>query len=45
MSRRLLFRLLALAPPATDPVPDAELLRRFAATNDPAVLWKVKKGP
>ena len=34
MPRRLLFRLLASAPRATDHVPDAELLRRFVASND-----------
>ncbi len=36
--RRLLFRLLAAAPPATDHVPDAELLRRFVASNDSAAF-------
>ena len=36
--RRLLFRLLATAHPATDHVQDAELLRRFVASNDPAAL-------
>ncbi len=37
MSRRLLLRLLTAAP-ATDHVSDAELLRRFVASNDPAAL-------
>jgi RNA polymerase sigma factor (sigma-70 family) len=36
--RRLLLRLLASAPPAGDHVPDAELLRRFAASGDPAAF-------
>ncbi|QJW96734.1 RNA polymerase sigma factor [Frigoriglobus tundricola] len=34
MPRRLLFRLLASVPSATDHVPDAELLRRLLASND-----------
>ena len=38
MSRRLLFRLLASAPRATDHVPDAELLRRFVASDDAAAF-------
>ena len=38
MPRRLLFRLLASVPSATDHVPDAELLRRFATSNDPAAF-------
>jgi RNA polymerase sigma factor (sigma-70 family) len=37
MSRRLLLRLLSAAP-ATDHVSDAELLRRFVASNDSAAL-------
>ncbi|MDY3551514.1 RNA polymerase sigma factor [Gemmata sp. JC717] len=38
MSKRLLFRLLASAPPGTDHVTDAELLRRFAASADSAAF-------
>jgi RNA polymerase sigma factor (sigma-70 family) len=38
MPRRLLLRLLASAPSATDHVPDAELLRRFATANDAAAF-------
>jgi|SRR5579883_3023153 len=38
MSRRWLFRLLAAAPSASDHVPDAELLRRFVASNDSAAF-------
>ncbi|MBN9119355.1 MAG: sigma-70 family RNA polymerase sigma factor [Planctomycetes bacterium] len=37
MSRRFLLRLLAAAP-ATDHVSDAELLRRFVVSNDPAAF-------
>ena len=37
MSRRLLLRLLFAAPP-TDHVSDAELLRRFVASNDSAAF-------
>jgi RNA polymerase sigma factor (sigma-70 family) len=36
--RRLLFRLLASAHPETDHVSDAELLRRFASSNDSAAF-------
>lgn len=36
--RRLLFRLLASVPPAADHVADAELLRRFVASNDLAAF-------
>ncbi len=38
MPRRLLFRLLASVPSTTDHVPDAELLRRFVASNDSAAF-------
>src|SRR5204862_64367 len=38
MARRSFLRLLAAAHPAGDHVPDAELLRRFAATRDPAAF-------
>jgi RNA polymerase sigma factor (sigma-70 family) len=38
MPRRLLLRLLASAPAASDHVPDAELLRRFVTSNDSAAL-------
>ena len=43
MSRRLLLRLLASAPPATDHVADAELLRRFVASNDSAAFELVAR--
>lgn len=36
--RHLLLRLLASAPPFGDHVPDAELLRRFVASNDSAAF-------
>src|SRR5215510_3336415 len=36
--RRLLFRLLAAAPPLGDHVPDAELLRRFVTSSDSAAF-------
>ncbi|MCI0701796.1 MAG: sigma-70 family RNA polymerase sigma factor [Planctomycetia bacterium] len=36
--RRLLFRLLAAAPPLGDHVPDSELLSRFVTSNDSAAL-------
>lgn len=35
---RFLIRLLGAAPPGGDLVPDAELLRRYAATRDPAAF-------
>jgi RNA polymerase sigma factor (sigma-70 family) len=38
MARRLLLRLLASAPSASDHVSDAELLRRFASSNDAAAF-------
>src|SRR5262245_60693093 len=36
--RRLLFRLLASAPNASDHIPDSELLRRFVTSNDSAAF-------
>src|SRR3954465_6035250 len=38
MARRSFLRLLSAAAPDADPVPDAVLLRRFAATRDPAAF-------
>src|SRR5437764_15204576 len=38
MARRFFFRLLSAAAPAGDHVPDAELLRRFTTTRDPAAF-------
>ena len=35
---RFLIRLLGAAPPGGDLVPDVELLRRYAATRDPAAF-------
>ncbi|AMV23923.1 ECF RNA polymerase sigma factor SigE [Gemmata sp. SH-PL17] len=43
MSRRLLLRLLASTPTATDHVADAELLRRFVASNDSAAFELVAR--
>src|SRR6478735_9055808 len=38
MARRSFLRMLTAAAPAADPVPDADLLRRFAATRDAAAF-------